>query len=82
MAVPQESRDSDIAIVGSLDAERLVDGLNGLPRGIAVVGALVHVDAADVVGRTVQVEVHAPQCGAEGVREAWRPLVVQAVRLA
>ena len=55
----------------------------GGPRGAyPVVGSHVHVNATDVDTGGVQVEVDAPESGAEGVGEAGSALVVQRVRLA
>ena len=55
---------------------------DGLPELVAVIGALVHVHAADTDGCAVEVEVDAPEGGSEGVGEAWCAFVVEAVGFA
>ena len=75
-------RHCDIAIVWSFGASRDVDCFVWLPRGVPVIQALVHVDAADADGGAPEVEVNAPEGGAEGVGEAGGAFVVEAVGLA
>ena len=45
-------------------------GFEGLPELVAVVGALVHVYASDSYRGAVEVEIEAPEGGAEGIGEA------------
>ena len=80
--VAEHGGDGDAAVVGGFGAESGVRSLDGLPGRVAVVGALVHVDAADADRGAVEVEIDAPEGGAESVREAWCTFVVERVGLA
>lgn len=75
-------RDEDVAVVRGLGAQGGLVRLHGLPRRVPVVGALVHVCPADALRGGVEVEVNAPEGGAEGVGETRAALVVQRVVLA
>lgn len=80
--VPEEIRDGDVPVVRRLGADGSPVRLDGLPAGVAVVTALVHVHAHDVVGRAQEVEVYAPEGRAEGVGQPGCAFVVQRVCLA
>lgn len=74
-------RRGDLSVEGRLRADGGAVRGDGLPGVVPEVGALVHVDARDVVGGAVEVEVEAPEGGAEGVGEARAAFVVEGVGL-
>lgn len=80
--VAEHGGDGDVAVVGGLGADGGLIRVDGLPGGVAVVRALVHVGALDAVGGSPEVEVDAPEGGAEGVGEARGAFVVEGVVLA
>ena len=53
-----------------------------MPGGVAVVGALMHVNAFETGACGVKVEVEAPEGGAKGIGKAGPTLVVERVVLA
>lgn len=65
--VSKHGRNGNGAIVGRLGAEGGVRGLDGLPGRVPIRGALMHVDAADADGRTVEVEIDAPEGLCQGL---------------
>jgi len=80
--VAERSGDRDVAIVRWLGAFGRGGSVNGLPRCVAVVSALVHMHALDARRRAVKVEVDTPERGAESVGEARCAFIVQGVGLA
>lgn len=80
--VSQHGSDSNTSIVGSLGANTSLVGLDRLPGGVAVVGALVHVHALETLGRAPEVEIDAPESGTEGIGKTRGTFVVQGVSLA